>query len=125
MPSGSGVASIQFEPFGQHATNYGRGFLHLDFMRDNRVRIDDNESTTFGTFPRDQVFMVQVTLNINAASPKAQIVLSGAGASGTADRIVIAPWRPWAQQFGAVRLWMGFPWSGSFSATNIVVTRKQ
>jgi hypothetical protein len=125
IPTGAGLASIQFEPFGEAASNYGRGFLHLDFMQDNRVRIDDNSSTTFGTFPRDQVFLVQVTLNINASSPNAHIILSGAGASGTADRNVFPPWRPWAQQFGAVRLWMGFPQTGSFSATNILVTRKQ
>jgi len=124
IPSGSGLASIQFEPFGQPVSDYGDGFLHLDFTQDNRVRIDDDAGTTFGTFPRDQVFIVQVTLNINASSPSAHIVLSGAGASGEADRNVIPPLRPKASQFGAVRIWMGFPWTGSFEATNVVVTRK-
>jgi len=123
IPAKTGLASIQFEPFGVAANTYTEGFLHLDFMQDNTVRIDDDPGTAFGTFPRDQVFIVQVTLNINASS-KAHIVLSGAGASGEANRDVLAPLRAKAQQFGAVRIWMGFPQTGSFDATNIVVTRK-
>jgi hypothetical protein len=115
---------IQFEKFGQAAGDY-QGFLHLDFMTDNRVRIDDDASTAFGTFPRDQIFTVQVTLTINAVSPNVRIILSGAGASGQADRNVAPPFRMIAQQFGAVRIWMGSPSTGSFQATNIVVTRKQ
>ncbi len=93
-------------------------------MQDNRVRIDNDVSTTFGTFPRDQVFIVEVTLNINASSPTAHIVLSGDGASGEADRNVTPALHAMARQFGAVRIWMGFPWTASFDATNIVVTRK-
>lgn len=122
IPSRSGLATIQFETFNQPVSSVS-SFLHLDFMQDNRVRIDDNDATTFGSFPRDQVFIVQVTLNINASSPTAHVVLSGAGASGQADYNIIPPLRPMAEQFGAVRVWMGFPWTGSFDATNIVVTR--
>ena len=123
IPDGSEVVTIQFEAFNQPA-NDPKGFLHLDFMQDNRVRIDDSESTTFGTFPRNQVFIVKVTLDINASTPKADIVLSGAGASGEAHRDIISAFRPLAQQFGAVRLWMGLPWTGFFDATNIVVKRR-
>jgi hypothetical protein len=122
IPAGSGIATIQFEPFSQSASTL-TNFLHIDFTQDNRVRIDDDESTKFGTFPRGQPFIVQVTLAINAAS-SAHIVLSGAGASGEADRNVAAPFRLLASQFGAVRAWMGFPWVGSFQATNIAVTRR-
>lgn len=118
------VGTIQFESFNQPVTNPS-GFLHLDFLPNNRVRVDDDDTTTFGQFPRNQVFLVQVTLNINATSPNAHIILSGAGASGEADRTVIPPLRPQAQQFGAVRIWMGFPHTGAFQATNIVVQRKQ
>jgi hypothetical protein len=89
------------------------------------VRLDDNESTIFGQFPRNQVFLVQVTLNINGTSPNAHIILSGAGASGEADRNVIPPLIPQALQFGTVRIWMGFPHTGAFQATNILVQRKQ
>jgi hypothetical protein len=124
MPSNSGLATIQFEPFSQPVDTLS-SFLHLDFTQDNRVRIDDNDATKFGAFPRDQVFIVQVTLNINASAPTAHIVLAGAGASGQADYTILPPFRPMAQQFGAVRLWMGFPWTGTFDATNIVVTRSK
>jgi hypothetical protein len=118
-----GVATIQFEPFNQPVTNPS-GFLHLDFLSNNRVRIDDDNSTIFGQFPRDQVFLVQVTLTINSTNPSAHIILSGAGASGEANRAVLPPLRPQAQQFGAVRIWMGFPNTGVFQATNVVVSRK-
>ena len=125
MPqNNSGVATIQFEPFNQPVTSPS-GFLHLDFLANNRVRIDDDDSTVFGQFPRNQVFLVQVTLNINGTSPNASIILSGAGASGQADRTVIPALRPQALQFGAVRIWMGFPHTGAFQATNVVVQRKQ
>ncbi len=122
MPAGRQIATIQFESFNQSIGDLSN-FLHLDFMQNNGVRIDDNDATEFGTFPRDQVFIVQVTLNINATSPTAHIVLSGAGASGQADYAVLPQFRAAAQQFGAVRIWEGFPWVGPFDATQIVVTR--
>ena len=124
IPAGnSGPATIQFESFNQPVTN-PVGFLHFDFMPDGHVRIDDEQSTTFGTFPLNQVFLVQVTLNINDTSPNARIILSGTGASGQADRTIIPALRPQAQQFGAVRIWMGFPNVGTFHATNVVVSRQ-
>lgn len=124
MRSGAGAATIQFEPFAQPVAQYDKGFLHLDFMPDNTVRIDDDDNKRFGTFPRDQPFVVQVTLNINA-TPTAHILLSGAGASGERDSTILPPFVPFARQYGAVRLWQGLPWSGFFLAENIVVTRKQ
>ena len=126
IPSGSpsrNVATIQFESFGQPVDTLS-SFLHIDFLQDNHVRIDDDESTKFGSFPRNQAFIVQVTLNINASSPTAHIVLSGAGASGEKDYAILAPFRTLARQVGAIRIWMGFPWSGNFDATQIVVTHQ-
>jgi hypothetical protein len=123
IPAGSGLATVQFEAFGQ-PVGQPLGFLHLDFTQDNRVRIDDIESTSFGSFQRDQPFILQVTLNINASAPTAHVVLAGAGASGVADYAIQPALRLLAQQFGAVRLWMGFPWTGHFDATTIVVTRQ-
>lgn len=120
---GNGVATIQFEPFNQPVGTL-TSFLHIDFMPDNRVRIDDKDVTFFGSFPRNQPFIVQVTLKINAAAATAKIVLSGAGATGQADYGIIPALLPMARQFGAVRMWMGFPWTGAFDATNIIVTRK-
>jgi hypothetical protein len=123
IPSGTGVATVQFEQADQVVTDPpGLAFCHLDFTQDNRVRIDDKTETTFGTFPRDQAFILQVTLDINPTAPAAHIVLSGAGASGETDYAIIAAERLKALQFGAVRIGMGFPNSGRFDATNIVVT---
>jgi hypothetical protein len=124
MPTGSGVATIQFERFGQPVNDVG-GFLHLDLMPDNRVRIDDDDPSTFGAFPRDKPFIVQVSLDITPSSSSARVVLSGEGASGTADRAIPPPFHNMARQFGAIRLWMGFPHIGKFDATNVVVRRKR
>lgn len=119
MPTGSGVASISFETTVQE-------FLHLDFMPepDNKVRIDDIDTTEFGSFPRDQVFLVQVTLNISAAQSTAHVMLSGAGASGDRNYTLPLPSQILSRQFGAIRVWQGFPHTGGFDATNIVVTRE-
>ena len=118
------VATVSFEALAPQG-NLPAEFLHLDFLANNGVQIDDDSSTIFGTFPRNQVFIVQVTLDINATSPKAHIILSGAGASGEADRTVISVMRQQAQAFGAVRIRMGFPHTGTFFATNVLVSRKQ
>jgi len=123
MPSQSGVATVQFEPFNNQASDL-LAFLHLDFMPDNKVRIDDNEATKFGTFARDQPFIVQVTLNINATASTAHIVLAGANASGVKDHTILSPFQNLSRQFGAIRIWQGFPHTGAFDATNISVTRK-
>jgi len=123
MASGSGVATIQFETFTNPVSSL-QSFLHLDFMPDNQVRIDDNEGAKFGSFPRNQPFIVQVTLNINASASTAHIVLSGAGASGELDYTVLPPFQNLSRQFGAVRVWQGFPNTGAFDATIIAVTRK-
>jgi hypothetical protein len=125
IPTGKAVASVQFEQFNQPVANSFNGFLHLDFLQNGTIRIDDRPDKVFGTFPHDQPFIVQVTLNINAA-PTAHIVLAGAGTSGQMDyTIAQGPPFPDARQFGAVRLWMGTPQSGPFDATNIVVTKAQ
>lgn len=123
MPSGSGIATIQFETFTNPVSSL-QAFLHLDFTNENQIRIDDNEGTKFGSFLRDQPFIVQVTLNINASASTAHIVLSGAGASGERDYTVIPALQNLSRQFGAVRVWQGFPHTGAFDATNISVTRK-
>jgi hypothetical protein len=99
-------------------------FMHLDLIGDS-VRIDDDNSTIFGKYPRDQVFIVQVTLNINA-TPSAHIVLSGAGASGEAHRNLSPGSPPIPLQFGAVRVWTNLTADiQTFYAANIVVTRRQ
>jgi hypothetical protein len=126
MPTGTGLATIQLEPVGQSINVFG-SFLHLDLMEDNTVRIDDDDSTKFGKFPRDELFVLQVTLTVSA-TPTANIALSGASTNMTpmSKDFTIQPLAiPLAQQFGAVRLWMGLPWLGAFYAQNIVVTKNQ
>ena len=56
IPSGAGAATLAFEPFSSGPHDYVN-FLHLDFMPDNTVRIDDG-AVTFGKFPRDQFFTI-------------------------------------------------------------------
>ncbi|HEX4352757.1 MAG TPA: hypothetical protein VHZ95_07590 [Polyangiales bacterium] len=120
IPTGAQVATLQFESFGQAASNYG-SFLHLDFLQNNTVRFNDEDSSAFGSFPRDQAFTVSITLTITASSASAHVDLLG-GASGSADHagtpVAIA------QQFGAVRFWMGYPWTGSFYVNDVIVTRQ-
>lgn len=126
MPAQAGVATIQFEPFTNQGSDLS-AFLHLDFMPDNQVRIDDNDATKFGSFPRDQPFIVQVTLDINSTASTAHIVLAGAGvgADNTRDHTILGPLQNKSQQFGAIRVWQGFPHVGAFNAANIAVTRKK
>jgi len=117
IPSGAGVATVQAEP----AIPGTPAFLHVDFLENDRVRLDDDPSTIFGTFPRDAPFILQVTFDIEDASSTARVVLSGAGASGTRDYPIQPALQSFARQFGAVQLLIGFPHEGRFEATNIVV----
>jgi len=117
------VATIQFGTLNQPLGSFS-GFLHLDFLPTNKIRIDDDESTIFGAFPRNKPFMVQVTLDISDTSAKAHIVLAGVGTAGQADRDVFGALRQMGQ-FGSVRIWMGFPWTGEFDVANVLVTRNE
>jgi hypothetical protein len=121
IPSGSGLASVEFDttPAGSPAS---APFLHLDFLQNNTVRLNDDPNLTFGTFPRDQFFTLSVNLEITPQSAVAHLALFGTGTSGTMDFTI--PSLNLARQYGAIRLWMGFPWTGSFDATDIVVTRR-
>ena len=121
IPSGSGLATVEFatSPFGSPQS---AGFLHLDFLQDNTVRLDDDAGEVFGTFPRDQFFALAVTLEVGASSAVAHISLFGTGASGSKDHDVTP--LSLAHQVGAVKFWMGFPWTGSFDVTDIHVSYK-
>jgi hypothetical protein len=120
LPKGTGVVTLQFEPFGQPVTTF-TNFLHLDFLPNNTVRINDTDAV-FGTFPRDQFFTISVTLTITASAATAHMQLLGAGASGDLD-VDVKP-LALARQFGAIRFWMGFQHAGSFLVDEIVVTHK-
>jgi len=121
----SGPISIQFEPANTPVTELGSSFLHLDLMPDNTIRIDDNDATKFGTFPRGDEFLLQVILKINAA-PSANIAVGGPGASGGRDYQIQPQFVPLARQYGAVRLWLGaqtFTRSGVF-VKDVLVRRR-
>ena len=122
IPSGAGLASVEFDtgPVGAPALT---SFLHLDF-KDNLVRINDDDGNTWGTFPRDQVFTLSVNFEITSNSAVAHMALFGTGASGTKDFTIPSPFSSFAQQFGAIRVFMGFPWTGSFDATDLLVTHR-
>jgi hypothetical protein len=121
IPTGNGLATLQFEPAVQPQPGGLYSFLHLDFTTDNKVRIDDNDATKFGAFPRDQPFDVAVSLNTAASPPTAHIALFGTGTSGSTDYTITQPVQ-FVQQFGATRVWMGYPWTGHFDATDLLVT---
>jgi hypothetical protein len=121
IPKGSGLVTLQFEPAFQPQPGNFLSFLHLDFTTNNTVRIDDNPATRFGTFPRDQPFDVAVSFNTAASPPTAHIALLGSGTAGSKDYTIQAP-AQFAQQFGAIRIWMGYPWTGYFDATDLIVT---
>ncbi len=120
--STTGLATVEFDtsPVGAPAS---ASFLHLDFMQDNTVRINDDSGQTFGTFPRNQVFTLSVTLDISSSAATAHMSLFGTGASGSKD-FNVTP-LSLARQFGGVKFWMGFPWTGSFDVTDILLTRKK
>ncbi len=124
IPPGTGSVSMQFEKFNQPVTDLS-SFLHLDFMPDGRVRINDQSETAFGAFPHGQPFILQVTLKIAPGSATARIVLSGADASGEADYTVPPPFLIQAREFGAFRMSLGSFSTGIVDATNIVVRRTQ
>ena len=110
----SGIASISLE-----TANHDE-FLHVDFLPSNKARIDD-VGPEFGSFPRDAGFLVQVILTVNAPSSTVLVVLTGS-ASGSMEATVQPPFQDLTPQFGAVKVWQGFPNTGSFDATNLLVT---
>jgi hypothetical protein len=122
IPKGSGLATVSFLTSAQGGPPLA-DFLHLDFLQNNTVRINDNGAQVFGTFPRDAFFTLSVTLVVTKDSAKAHLQLFGAGASGTMD--FNGTPAGLANQFGAVQFWMGYPWTGSFDTQNILVSYKQ
>jgi hypothetical protein len=121
IPSGSGLATVEFDTSPASGPP-SAGFLHVDFLQNNTVRINDDPNITFGTFPRDRFFTLSVGMTISASSAVAHLALFGEGASGAMDYNI--PLVSFARQYGAIRLWMGSPWTGSFDATDILVTHK-
>ncbi len=122
IPSGTGAVTVQFESFRGNVLS-SPSFLHLDFMPEGDVRIDDS-SVRFGRFPRDQPFTLSVNLDITSTTATARFTLFGASASGTHEMNINPAWLAVAREFGAVRFWMGYQWQGPFYVENILVTRR-
>jgi hypothetical protein len=123
IPSGSGLATVEFDT-SPVASPPSAEFLHLDFLENGKVRFDDNPSVTFGNFPHDKFFTLSVNMEITATTAVAHVTLFGAGTSGgTFDYTIQHP--NFAREYGAIKLWMGFPWTGSFDMTDVLVTRKK
>ena len=119
----SPTSSISFEAFNQPMSEL-QGFLHIDLLPDNKLRVNDDANKTFGSFPRNQPFILSVSFNTITNNPTAHISLSGAGASGTFDTPLLNFGPSNYHRFGQVRFWMGWPHIGKFNATNILVKYK-
>jgi hypothetical protein len=120
--SGGGIVTVQFEAANETATDIRR-FMHIDFMPEGNMRIDDNNALQFGHFPKDVPFVLTVNLDITAADAKAHFALSGTGATGALDATVDPIGQSAALNFGAVRFWQASDQVGQFFVDNIVVAR--
>lgn len=116
------VVTVQFEASKQSPLPFGP-FLHLDFMPEGDVRIDDG-AQRFGHFPRNRNFVLSVNLNITDVAATAEISLIGANASGNTTVQISQNVLPLARQFGAVKFWVGFQHRATFFVDDIIVTRK-
>ena len=122
IPDKEEVVTVQFEASKQSPLPFGP-FLHLDFMPEGDVRIDDGIQR-FGQFPRNQNFVLSVNLNITDVAATAEITLLGANASGNTTVQISQNVLPLARQFGAVKFWVGFQHRATFFVDDIIVTRK-
>lgn len=116
-----GTPTLQFEGFTQPLNDL-QSFLHLDFQANGTVRVNDDPALVFGSYQRGQIISVLVTLNITATQATASISLLGA-ANGTLDITIPTFFLNLARQFGALRVWMGANFRGSFFVDDLSVIR--
>lgn len=124
IPKGSGAATVAFNTLQPVPEGSGllQQLMHLDFLPNNVVRIDDNPATDFGRFPNNAMFTVSVKLDVYSVCAVAHITLLGSGASGSADYHLVPPPGVLPQQFAVMQFYMGTPWTGAFDASNLSVT---
>ena len=110
------LATVQFE------SNLGGGqaaaFMHLDFMDNGTIRIDDVPSSSFGSFPFNQPFTLAVSNQITPTTGNAHISLLSPG-SGEVDHPIT--FLGVARSFTTVRFWIGYQWVSSFSVDDLSV----
>ncbi len=123
IPKGAGVVTVGFEASSQSPLPFGQ-FLHLDFMPEGDVRIDDS-NVRFGHFTSDRNFVLSVNLIITDTTAKAEITLIG-GSEATGNLTVDVPDNVFrlAQNFGAVAFEVGSLHAATFFVDDVVVTRK-
>jgi len=121
IPGDAGVVNVNFET-DQLGGNFVH-FLHLDFMTEGDVRVDDGP-VRFGHFPRNQAFELSVNLDITANKATAQIALLGGAASGSKKVTVNPTFLAPAKVFNTVQFGIGFQHKGSFFVDEILVTRQ-
>jgi hypothetical protein len=121
VPTGGAVATIQLEPFGLPESAYA-SFLHVDLLADGSLRINDG-TETFGHYPHDRLFILSIDLKVSDAGATARVALAGADTSGSVD--VVIPLLTFARRFGAVRIWMGYQFSGQFYVDDVLVVKRQ
>jgi hypothetical protein len=132
IPSGSGLATVEFDT-STRANPASAALGHLDFgdfkqadgsVAKNTVRINDTTMCTSCSFPRGQPFTLSASVQVGASSTTASFNLLGAGGLATGSQDVPLTPQSFANQYGELKFYMGFPWSGSFYVSDIVVTRK-
>lgn len=114
----SGNVTIDFLP----DVPTGLSFLHIDFMQNNGIRLQDSQIIPGMRFPKDSIFIAQVTLKIKSTQATAHIALGGVGTAGTFDYTMNNTELRLAQRFSKTALFMGYPEKGSFFSTNIVIS---
>jgi hypothetical protein len=120
IPTGTGAVSLDLETINGSITS-SPNFLHLDFMPENNVRLNDNDGDRFGSFPRDTSFVLTILVDSTVAPPTVRIsLLGGGGATGQRDLVLPSI----AGSFGAVRWWIGFQWKGEFFIDDVLVTKQ-
>src|SRR5262249_53742562 len=120
IPVGDGVVSVEFEGPTQGAQ--AERFLHLDFLQNGTVRFDDDPTATCCHYTIGKVFTLSVAIQVTADSAVAHVsLLVEGGSPGTFDYLIRQP--NFARQFSAFRISMGYPWTGAFVVTDLIVTR--
>lgn len=121
IPSGSETVSFSLESPAA-APNAYEGFLHIDFLTNNRLRIDDHATAIFGTFPYDKTFVFSMLFHLEPAGSYVEVCVTGNGAEGSHRYDIRTPYALMSQ-FQAARFWFGFDWKGRCYIDDFMITK--